>query len=73
MKTAMQDLINKFEEIKDLDFMVQVMIIRGESWRLLEKEKESLSDAFFEGQDGRYTEFDNYYISNFGESNESGI
>jgi hypothetical protein len=38
-KTALQNLINKFEEIKDLDYMVQIMILRGEAEKLLQQEK----------------------------------
>jgi hypothetical protein len=49
MKTAMQDLINKFEEIKDLDYMVQIMILRSESQQLLEKEKKQINKSFLDG------------------------
>ena len=81
MKTVLQELISKFEEIKDLDFMVQVMILRGESWRLLEQEKEQLKIAFNDGaswklygsnitQDERA---EKYYHDFFGDNPEAGI
>lgn len=39
-KTAMMELIEKLQEIKDLDSDVQILIISGMQQMLLEKEKE---------------------------------
>ena len=77
MKTVLQDLINKFEEIKDLDYMVQIMILRGESQQLLEQEKEQIIESYNKGQKD-FANYDperhgneckdgkQYYDSNFG-------
>lgn len=74
----MQELLESFETFKGMcqtdgeKFIINYAI--SNTKLRLEKEKESLSDAFFEGQDGRYTEFDNYYVSNFGDKvEEAGI
>ena len=48
--TALQNLINKFEEIKDLDYMVQVMILRGEAEKLLQQEREQMLLSHMNGQ-----------------------
>jgi uncharacterized membrane protein (UPF0127 family) len=55
--TAMQELL----DIIFLDRLSSVLEIIDQANRLLEKEKEQIEDSFFEGQDGRYSEFDNYY------------
>ena len=67
MKTAIQDLLNKFEEVKDLDYMVQIMILRGESQKLLQKEKEQIIESFYEGDNGYGCMYDaeNYYEETF--------
>jgi hypothetical protein len=43
-KTAMMELIEKLQEIKDLDADVQVLIISGMQEQLLKKEKEKMID-----------------------------
>jgi Zn-finger nucleic acid-binding protein len=63
MKTAMRELLDKFEEVKDLHNMVQLMILRGELERLLQKEKEQITEAFYKGDNGYGCMYDavNYY------------
>ncbi len=74
MKTVMQELnewIIKNKEhqqgsesgeqsVCDFEYCdFQELIIKIKT--LILKEKTQFQDSFFEGQDGRYTEFDNYY------------
>lgn len=48
MKTALQELIDKFEDIRELDYYVQILILRGECHRLAQLEKQQIIDAYIE-------------------------
>ena len=61
MKTAMQELWDYVIEDKENIKFIAYMNLRNRIIPLLDKEKTQIEDSFFEGQDGRYTDFDNYY------------
>ena len=62
----MQELIDKIVEIKDLDNIVQLMILTGESIKLLEKEKEQIVNAYEEGRDYGFAELGiDYYETTY--------
>lgn len=44
-QTALRNIISKFDEIKDLDPSVQILILRGECEANLEIEKQQIIDA----------------------------
>lgn len=48
-QTALRNVINKFDEIKDLDPSVQILILRGECEANLELEKQQIIDARVDG------------------------
>jgi hypothetical protein len=43
--TALQELINEFNEIKNFDYYRQILILRAKAHRLLELEKQQIIDA----------------------------
>ena len=70
MKTAMQELLDKFEEVKYLDNMVQLMILRGELQKLFQKEKQQIIDAANHGVNfdkSPYKNSEDYYNETFTE------
>ena len=67
MKTPMQELIDKLNNVKPTEFC-SIETIKGWVESLLEKEKEVIEDAYMEGGDWEslpQPRFDNYYNQTF--------
>jgi len=47
--TALQELINEFNEIKNFDYYRQILILRAKARHLLELEKQQIIDAYKDG------------------------
>lgn len=64
MKTTMQELIEQLKNVKPDEFC-SIETIKGWAESLLEKEKEMMRDAYFDGYLSDDYEFDEYYKEAF--------